>query len=131
MTIKVTNVDEAPKISEGGLVISGKATVDYDENGTGAVATYRLSGPDADMATLSLEGADAGDFAISSSGELTFKSAPDYEAKSAYMVTVKADDGTYMDTHEVTVMVTDVEEAPEFDSAMTTRNVVGEHRRGR
>ena len=45
---------------------------DYAENGTGAVATYMASGPDASMATWSLEGDDAGDFDISSSGELTF-----------------------------------------------------------
>ena len=84
--------------------------MDYAENDTGAVATYRASGPDADTAMWTLEGDDAGAFDISNSGELTFMSAPDYEAKSAYMVTVKADDGTYMDTHDVTVMVTNVNE---------------------
>ena len=41
---------------------------------------------------------------------LTFVSAPDYEAKSTYMVTVMADDGTYMDTQDVTVTVTNVNE---------------------
>ena len=79
-----------------GLVISGKATVDYDENDTDMVATYRASGPDADMAMWTLEGDDAGDFDISNSGELTFMSAPNYEnpadadMDNTYMVTVKA-----------------------------------------
>ena len=47
---------------------------------------------------------DAADFEISSSGELTFVSAPDYEnaadagMDNTYMVTVMAADGTYMDT---------------------------------
>ena len=42
--------------------------------------------------------------------------APDYEMPmdadmdNMYMVTVMADDGTYMDTHDVTVMVTNVDE---------------------
>ena len=55
---------------------------------------------------------------ISSSGVLTFRSAPDYEnpadadMDNTYMVTVKADDGTYMNTRDVTVRVTtDVEDA--------------------
>ena len=79
VTITVTNVDEAPEITVGGLAISRTPRVDYAENGTMPVATYTASGPDAASATWSLEGADAGDFRISSSGELTFVSAPDYE----------------------------------------------------
>ena len=116
VTIKVTNVDEAPMIMVGGLAISGMARVDYAENGTAAVATYKASGPDAASATWSLEGDDAGDFTISG-GMLTFRSSPDYEnpadanTDNTYMVTVKADDGTYMDTHGVTVTVTNVDEA--------------------
>ena len=117
VTIKVTDVDEAPEITVGGLAISGIARVDYAEDRRDAVATYRASGPDATSATWSLEGVDAGDFDISISGELTFMSGPDYEnamdtnMDNTYMVTVKADDGTYMDTHEVTVRVMDVDEA--------------------
>ena len=115
VTIKVTNVDEAPMIMVGGLAISGLARVDYAEDRRDAVETYTASGPDADMATWTLEGDDAGDFDISS-GVLTFMRAPDYESPAdadednTYMVTVKADDGTYMDTHDVMVMVTNVDE---------------------
>ena len=88
---------------------------DYAENGTDAVATYTASGPDASMATWTLEGDDAGDFSITN-GMLMFMTAPDYEMPAdadmdnTYMVTVNATDGTYMDTHDVTVMVTDVDE---------------------
>ena len=66
--------------------------------------------------TWTLGGDDDGAFSISSSGELTFARVPDYEnpadadADRVYMVTVKAGDGTYMDTHEVTVTVTNAEE---------------------
>ena len=117
VTIKVTDVDEAPEITVGGLAISGIARVDYAEDRRDAVATYRASGPDADMANWTLEGVDAGDFDISSSGELTFVRAPDYETPAdmggdnMYQVTVKAADGTYMDTQDVTVRVMDVDEA--------------------
>ena len=98
-----------------GLAISGMDSVEYAENGTDAVATYMASGPDASMATWSLEGDDAGQFSITN-GMLMFMTAPDYEMPAdadmdnTYMVTVKATDGTYMDTHDVTVMVTNVDE---------------------
>ena len=76
-----------------GLAISGMDSVDYAENGTDAVATYMASGPDASMATWSLEGDDAGDFSITN-GMLMFMTAPDYEMPAdadmdnTYMVTV-------------------------------------------
>ena len=115
VTIEVTDVDEAPEISEGGLAITGPSSIDYGENGMDAVATYTASGPDAASATWTLDD-DAGAFSISSGGELTFNTSPDYEAPASadmdntYMVTVMADDGTYMVTHNVTVTVTNVDE---------------------
>ena len=123
VTIEVTDVNEAPKISQGGLAISGVTRVDYAENGTGMVATYTATGPESANASWVLGGDDAGEFDISSSGELTFKSAPDYEnaadadGDNVYMVTVEADDGTYTATpREVVVTVTDVEDdAPVID----------------
>ena len=117
VTIYVTDLDEGPMIMRGGLAISGTSSRDdYAENGTVAVATYTAAGPMAGMATWTLKGDDAGDFTISSGGILSFSSPPDYEAAAdadmdnTYMVTVKASDGTYMDEHAVTVMVTNVGE---------------------
>ena len=51
VTIKVTDVDEAPKIIAGGLVVRGTSDINYAENGTGMVATYSAAGPDAADAT--------------------------------------------------------------------------------
>ena len=116
VTIKVTDVDEAPEITVGGLAVSGTTRVDYAEDRRDAVATYVASGPESANARWSLEGDDAGDFRISSGGELTFVRAPDYEnpadanTDNTYMVTIMADDGTYMNTRDVTVRVTDVDE---------------------
>ena len=118
VTIMVTDVDEAPEIMGGGLIISGMSRVDYAEDRRDDVATYRASGPDAASATWKLEGDDAGDFDISSSGVLTFRASPNYETPAdadtdnAYEVTVVASDGTYSDTQDVAVTVTDVDEAP-------------------
>ena len=117
VTITVTDVDEAPEIMLGGLAISGRSVVEYAENDTDAVETYTVTGPDAASATWSLDGADAAVFDISSAGVLTFRTAPNHEAPAdtgtdnVYMVTVEADDGTYDATRDVTVTVTDVDDA--------------------
>ena len=48
VTIKVTNVDEAPTIMVGGLAVTGgQRSINYPENGTGIVDTYGAVGPDA------------------------------------------------------------------------------------
>ena len=110
VAIKVTDVDEAPEITVGGLVITGKGAIDYEEDGTSMAATYMALGPDAASATWSLSGADMGDFSISSAGVLTFKSSPDYETKNTYMVTVNANDGSNDAMKAVTVTITNMEE---------------------
>ena len=123
VTIKVTNVDEMPTIMVGGLAISGKSPVEYAENGTGAVATYMVAGPDAALARWSLEGPDADAFTIRG-GELNFNNSPDYDMpadadnNNTYMVIVKATDGTYTDSLDVTVtVVADADEVPTTISA--------------
>ena len=72
VNIMVTNVNEPPVISLGGLAISGLASVDYAENGMDAVETYTAVGPGAASADWTLEGADADIFSISDDGVLTF-----------------------------------------------------------
>ncbi len=126
VTIRVTDENEGPKISVGGLAITGMISVEYAENGTGMVATYSASGPESANAMWSLGGDDMGDFRIdSSSGELTFMRAPDYEnpadadMNNEYMVTVMADDGTYMAMREVVVTVTDVDDVTSGDTLVT------------
>ena len=68
VTVYVTDVDEAPEITVGdtsmGLSISGTESASYAENGLDAVETYTVTGTNAESATWSLEGDDAGDFTI-------------------------------------------------------------------
>ena len=116
--VTVENVNEAPAIIAGGLVVSGPTSASVAENTpvTTAVATYTAAGPDAASARWTLSGTDAGDFMISSAGVLTFRSVPDYEnaadanTDNTYEVTVVANDGTNTAERGVTVTVTDVEE---------------------
>ena len=103
MRVMVTNVDELGRVS-------GLATAGYPENGTAAVATYTTDGPSS--ATWTLSGDDAGDFNISSGGELTFAASPDFEAaadadmNNVYQVTVEAEAGGETGMVAVTVTVT-------------------------
>ena len=106
--VTIGEVNEAP-------VISGPATVDYTENGTGTIATYTATDAENQTIIWSLGGADAALFDITG-GALTFTSSPDYEdakdsgGDNAYNVTVNASDGDSTATHDVTVTVTNVEE---------------------
>ena len=126
VTISVAGANDPP-------VITGSDTLTYDENGMGDVATYtatdqdsgdtvrwRLSGPDG-------SGVDNHGLSISSTGVLTFISPPNFEeakdkadangdgAKdNVYLVTVEAFDGTVITTQDVTITVSNVDEAGEL-----------------
>ena len=111
VTITVTNVNEAS-------VVTGPTAKSYPENGTGTVASYRASDPEGQSVTWSLSGTDRDDFSISTSGKLTFKTPPDYEAPADanrdnnYLVRVRADDGSHIGSLAVTVTVARQNEAP-------------------
>ena len=77
----------------------------------------------------SLLGTDRFDFRISSSGMLTFRSAPDFESPhdsnrdNIYRITVRASDGRLAASVNVTVTVTNVNERPEVDLAITDQTM--------
>ena len=102
VTVRVLDVNEPPTITEN-------ATPSVAENTT-AVATYTATDPERATITWSVEDPGASDFTISNAGALSFASAPNYEVKSSYTVTVRASDGTNYDDHVVTVTVTNVDE---------------------
>ena len=85
VTVAVTDVNEPP-------TVTGNATPSVDENTT-AVATYSATDPEEVPPSWSLQGG-AGVFMITSAGALAFTTAPNYEVKSSYTVTVLASDGT-------------------------------------
>ena len=125
LTITVTNVNEA-------LELTGEAGIEYAENGTGPVTTYTANDPEDGEITWTWAGDDSDDFSITS-GELTFKTPPDYEAatdadeNNVYLVTVEASDGEHTDTLHVRVTVTNVNEPPEFLSGETGTRSVAEN----
>ncbi len=124
VTINVTDVNEAPDITTTTSAISkpeGTATSEIIE-------TYAATDPDAGASlTWTLTGDDAGDFNITKdsmtmAGELKFAAVPNFESpadngtNNVYNVTVNVSDGSLSDTQDVTVTVTDVNEAPRITS---------------
>ena len=79
---------------------------------------------DGDLLTYTLSGTDAASFSIvSTSGQLQTHAPLDYETKKSYMVTVKVSDGTLTASIMVPISVTDVNEAPMFNSTTVERSV--------
>ena len=107
ITVNVTNVnDVAPEFTS-------EATFSAAENQT-AIGTVTATDAEGDDVTFTVSGTE---LSITSAGVLTFVSAPDYETKTTYTATVTASDGTNSTTQDITVNVTNVNEAPEFTSS--------------
>ena len=121
VTVTVTGVNEGPEIAE----TRTNTAMTVDENHNQVLATYTATDPeDQPVTRWSVTGRDAGDFTITDTGQnsaqLTFRNPPDSERPadsnrdSVYEVTVRASDGRYYGTLNVTVTVRAVDEAPEF-----------------
>jgi len=137
IAVTVTGVnDNSPVITSNGG--GATASVSVAENTT-AVTTVVATDADLPAQTLSYSilntaGTDFGKFSISSSGVLTFNSAPDYEnpqdiggtdGDNAYVVDVQVADGNGgTDTQTITVNVQNVVETP-VDSVAPTVTVTG------
>jgi len=104
-----------------------ETSIEVEENQT-AVATVSASDSDGDNLSFSLSGEDADFFTIGDNGVLAFSSAPDYESKSSYSVTIEVSDGTTSTSRSVTVSILDIDEtepnnAPAFSGLDSTVQV--------
>ena len=132
-TVTVTNVNEAPEITTN----SGAAYIFSEAENTAiseVIETFQATDVDASTTlTWSLQGADAGDFTITTNvdghGELKFRNVPDFEDpkgslgtdRNVYIFTVRVrDNGSPReeDTIGVNLHVTDVNEAPVIDNTL-------------
>ena len=95
----------APNITNSSFDIS------VQENQTTAF-TVTASDPDGDTITFSLSGTDASLLSITSSGVVTFNSAPDYEAPNdantdrIYEISVTVSDGSLTDSEDFRITIT-------------------------
>ena len=122
--VAVTELNEGPEIQE----TPANTDITVSENSEGVLFDYSATDPedpDAEITRWSVTGTDGGDFTINEDGELSFRNVPDFERPvdsnrdNEYLVTVRASDGRYNGTLEVTVRVKAVNEAPEFRSGST------------
>ncbi len=99
--------------------ISSAATFSAAENQT-AIGSVTATDADGNSLTYSISGSEIN---ISSSGVLTFATAPDYETKNSYTATVTVSDGTDLATQSITVNVTGnaqaINQAPVITSSDT------------
>ncbi len=99
------NMNSAPNITNTTFAIS------VEENQTSAF-TITATDSDGDTLTYSLSGTDSSQFAVSSSGVVTFSSAPDYEnpadsnTDNVYEMTATVSDGSLSDSEDFSVTVT-------------------------
>jgi len=106
ISVAVANVNESPSFS----IASSQS---YTEN-SAATISVTASDPDASSSlTYSLSGTDASKFSISSSGNLSFAAAPDYETpvdsggNNIYNVSVGVSDGSISSTVSLVITVSD------------------------
>jgi phage gp29-like protein len=116
ISVTVTGLnDSAPVITSNGG--GATASINVAENTT-AVTTVTATDADGSALTYSIAGgADAALFDIdATTGVLTFKAAPDFEAPgdagadNVYDVTVLVSDGTYTDSQDLSITVVNVNE---------------------
>ena len=124
VTINVTDVNEnrAPVFTDGSTTTRAVA----ENTGSGQDIGSAVSATDlnADTLTYTLGGADAASFSIDgTSGQLQTKAALDYETQTSYTVTITVSDTKLTDSIDVTINVTDVNEAPNFASSTATRSI--------
>ena len=111
VAVTVTGVDEAPTLDE-------IDPDDFEENGVGVVARFSGVDPEGRSLLFALGGADAGKFWMTPAGVLRFRSPPDHDdpgdrtKDNVYQLAVRASDGPNTASRDVTVTVTDVDEAP-------------------
>ncbi len=105
ITITIIDVDEghAP-------VITTSSSIHVNENQKNAV-DVDATDVDGDTITYSLEGGvDVASFDINSTtGKVSFKTAPDFESKNSYKIVVGASDMTATTTKNITIAIDDVQ----------------------
>jgi len=121
-----TSMSSKP-VSNVAPVINSLSAANFSENATGTA--YAIAATDRDTGTVlsyGLSGADASLFNVNAStGVVTFKSAPNFEApadagaNNVYDVTVAASDGKLIATKAVAITVSNVNEAPTIGSPAT------------
>ena len=110
MRVTVADVNEPPEFS---VETASRTIAENTTTGVAIGAPVTATDPDTgDTPAYTLGGTDAAFFDIdASTGQLQTQAALDHETKSSYTVTVAASDGALTATVDVTVTVTNIDEA--------------------
>ncbi|MGX9416321.1 beta strand repeat-containing protein [Vibrio sp. WJH972] len=114
VTLNIKDVDDTNP------VFTSSNSVSVNENVDAGTLVYTAVATDQNSVTYSLTGSDANSFNIdSSTGKVTLKASPDYEAKSSYSFTVKATDANGNSSDKpVTLSINNLDDtAPVFTSS--------------
>ncbi len=120
--INLADVDEfAPS-----FVASQSSIVSVNENTASSVVILNASAVDGDIFqtinyTLPLNTNDNSFFSLSSDGKLRFLTAPDFESKNSYKITIQAQTGQNTTSKDYTILVQNVTEGgPKFAQSATS-----------
>ena len=98
-------------INDNNPIITSSDSFTVEENQT-AVSTLTASDQDNDNLTFSISGGDSSALEITNSGVLTFKEAPNFEAKNTYSISASVTDGANSASQSVVINISNVNEAP-------------------
>ncbi|MDA9094583.1 hypothetical protein N9K02_01645, partial [Gammaproteobacteria bacterium] len=100
LSIDNTDINAAPTITSSGAISA-------DENQT-SIGTVVGSDYESSSLTYTLSGSDKEQLEISSTGVLTFKTAPDYETKNSYAATVSVSDGENITSQDLIISINNI-----------------------
>tara|TARA_B100001057_G_scaffold501024_1_gene619773 strand:- start:7535 stop:12331 length:4797 start_codon:yes stop_codon:yes gene_type:complete len=116
VSINITDVNEAP-------LISSSSSFSANENQT-SVGSVSASDPEGTTITYAISGTDASSMSISSTGVLSFNTAPNYESKNSYSITASAGDDVNTTTQDITVSINDINDVPVATAASYTLDLL-------
>jgi len=116
---------EPPAISSNNKpVFSSSSTFSVRENET-SIGTVTATDADGDTVSYSISGTDASSVSIdSSTGTLSFISAPDYEAIQSYSVTALVSDGSDEASQNISITILNID-PPSIDKMFFSENANG------
>ena len=114
ISVNVSDVDEVPTIASQNTANS------FAETTSVGTTVINVTGTDPESGTISysLSGSDSSKFTIDASGNVKISSTLDYEANPTYDFAVNVSDGTHTTTQDVSVTVTNINEAPVASASM-------------
>jgi hypothetical protein len=116
VSVIVNAVNDSPSINVA-------STLSVNEN-TKTVGSISVSDVDsADTLDLTMGGTDAGSFDLSSTYQLSFKSAPDYETKNSYSLSFSLTDGTETVTKSISITINNLNDVAPVINSSTSFNI--------